>query len=84
MYNWLTALSLQYSVSQTTGLCDPVVIAVPPCEKDVMYSVKIHVFQSVADTFKLIVEILKLERINLPTMIIYGAPYRSNGMFLPR
>ena len=55
--------TLRHSVSRTIGMCDPVVIAVPPCKKNIMYSVK--AFESVADTFKPIVERLKLERTNM-------------------
>lgn len=65
--------TLRYSVSRTIGMCDPVVIAVPPCKKNIMYSVK--AFESVADTFKPVVERLKLERTNMPRMIIYGRSF---------
>lgn len=65
--------TLRHSVSRTIGMCDPVVIAVPSCKKNIMYSVK--AFESVANTFKPIIERLKLERTNMPRMIIYGRSF---------
>ena len=65
--------TLQYSVSRTMGMCNPFVIAIAPCRKNIIYSVK--AFESVTDTFRPVVERLKEERTALPRMIIYGRSF---------
>ena len=65
--------TLWYSVSRTIGMHNPFIIAISPCKKNLMYSVK--AFESIQDTFKPVVERLKAERTAMPRMIIYGRSF---------
>ena len=67
--------TLRYSISRTIGMHNPYVIAIAPCKRNIMYTVKM--FESVEITFKPVAERLKAERTAMPRMIIYG---RSFGM----
>ena len=63
--------SLRYSISHTIGMLNPFVIAVAPCKQNLMYSVR--VFESLVDTFMLVLDTLKTERATMPRIIIlYG------------
>ena len=69
----LTAMAtktLRYSISQTIGMHNPYVIAIAPCKRNIMYTVKM--FESVEITFKPVAEQLKAKRTAMPRMIIYG------------
>ena len=67
--------TLRYAVSATIGMRNPFIVAIPPCKRNMMYSVSTLV--SVEETLKPVVDRLRKERTAMPRMIIYG---RSFGM----
>ena len=66
--------TLRYSVSRTIGMRNPYVVAIAPCRKNIIYTVK--KFESVESTLGVVVERLRRERTCMPRTIIYGRSLR--------
>ena len=65
--------SVQSSVACTLGMDKPVTIALSPCKVNLVYNV--GRFTSVSETFKPLLDRLKLDRENCPRMIAYCQSY---------
>ena len=66
--------TLRYAVSATIGMRNPFVVAIPPCKRNLTYTVSIPV-SSVQETLKPVIDRLRKDRTAMPRMIIYGRSY---------
>ena len=74
----LTATStkeVRLEVSSTLGMVRPVVIALSPCKKNILYS--IGTFTKVTETFKPLLERLRKDRNECPRMIVYCQSFNT-------
>ena len=65
--------TVRFSLSKIIGMRHPFVLAISPCESNIMYSV--GSFESVEVSFKPLAERLKSDRTNIPQTIIYGRTF---------
>jgi len=66
--------TLRYAVCATIGMRNPFVVAIPPCKRNLMYTVSTPV-SSVQETLKPVIDRLRKDRTAMPRMIIYGRSY---------
>ncbi len=67
--------SLRKRVAAILGMRDPVVVAVSPCKSNLMYAVASYT--SVSETFRPLLESLKVRRTLMPRIIIYCRRYEQ-------
>ncbi|SMN01451.1 ATP-dependent DNA helicase RecQ [uncultured Candidatus Thioglobus sp.] len=67
--------NLRARVSDIIGLCNPLIIAVSPCKRNLIY--RVSEFTTITDTFSPLLRRLQRERISLGRTIIYCRTYDS-------
>jgi len=66
---------VRLNISRTLGLVRPVVIALSPCKKNLLYSV--GTFTTVSETFKPLLDRLKKDRGACPRTIVYCQSFNT-------
>ena len=62
-------------MSGVVGLRNPMIIAISPCKKNIMY--RVSRFSSIQETFKPVLECIKKLRLSMPRIIIYCRRYED-------